>query len=236
MARLILETTFKDSDGLPKDDFVNVFYFNTSEVAVVGERVSAVLQVIDFYAHMTAGGNPVGAYLSPVIFPRHGVIKVYDFADAKTRPILLQVDFNIAASLGGGGVPEEVALCLSYYTDRNLPSHRGRIYLGPLAAGAANASPVRPAASFVAALVDAASRLVAHVTVPAGDGVVNTWSPHGAAETDPPADPSGTAEWALYSRKLNTQVAITAGWVDDEWDSQRRRRIAASTRTTWPAG
>lgn len=234
VARLILECTFKDSDGLPKDDFVNVFYMNSSEVAVEGERVQAVEKVVDFYTNMTEGGNPVGAYLSPVIFPRVGVVKLYDFADAKPRPILLQATFVIANSLGDGGLPEEVALCLSYYTDRNLPSHRGRIYIGPLASGAANESPVRPQAGFMAALADGGTRLIGPLPESFDATVISSWDPHGAAITDPPAAATGVVDWALFSRKLNTQVAIEHGWVDNEWDSQRRRRIAATSRVLYP--
>jgi hypothetical protein len=40
--------------------------------------------------------------------------------------------------------------------------------------------------------------------------------------------------WGVHSRKNNNINAVTNGWIDNEFDTQRRRRILATARTLWP--
>lgn len=66
-------------------------------------------------------------------------VRAYDMRDAKPRP---ERAFSAVNRTGSGFVigAGQVALCLSYYADRNLPSQRGRIYTGPWAPSTPNAS------------------------------------------------------------------------------------------------
>lgn len=59
--------------------------------------------------------------------------KVYDMADAKPRPIKASAPWVQRLPASTSVVPREVAMCLSYFSERNLPRFRGRIYLGPFA-------------------------------------------------------------------------------------------------------
>lgn len=52
---------------------------------------------------------------------------------------------------------------------------------------------------------------------------------------------SGAWTWCIYSPTTETQTAslassfipIVGGWVDNAWDTQRRRGLEPTTRTTW---
>lgn len=119
-------------------------------------------------------------------------------------------------------MPAEVALCLSFHgnlTDvpeegagatRPAARHRGRIYVGTFdrtcneAATTTNRS--RPTTAVRTNLLAMANSLKA-IT----NGV----------------------EWCVHSHKNNAWYPVTGGWVDDAWDTQRRRGPAATARTAF---
>lgn len=39
--------------------------------------------------------------------------------------------------------------------------------------------------------------------------------------------------WVIWSEKLEQSFAVAGGWVDNAWDTQRRRGMPATTRTLW---
>jgi len=116
-------------------------------------------------------------------------------------------------------LPAEVALALSFYSSRNLPRQRGRIYVGPLntsASGsiAAGDVDVRPSTSAVQSVADAAKLLADNVSVKG-------------------------MRLGVFSTVDNLLRPVTAGWVDNGYDTQRRRGGKATSRTLWtptPAG
>lgn len=65
-------------------------------------------------------------------------VRAYDMADAEPRPEKAYSE-RVASGAPLGGA-RQVALCLSYYNERNLPRRRGRIYTGPWPASAGLAS------------------------------------------------------------------------------------------------
>jgi hypothetical protein len=101
--------------------------------------------------------------------------------------------------------PREVALCLSYYGERNLPRTRGRMYI--CAGIASNVVPgkVRPTLGDMNALLDLA------------DGI----SGLGGLDVD----------WITWSQVDGTHEPVQTAWVDDEWDTMRSRGLRATTRT-----
>lgn len=134
-------------------------------------------------------------------------------------PLLTQ-----AWTLGSGlanGLPQEVAVALSYHaTYSSIPEHgpgtrpksryRGRVYVGPLCTNAssqdATTHRVKVSTTFSADLTKAAAKLLA----------------------DQPA-------WGVYSRVDRVVRRIVGGWVDDDFDIQRRRGTLATSRTNWGA-
>ncbi len=129
--------------------------------------------------------------------------RVYDMADAKPRPVKA-FGAPMATTGTGAAGPREVALCLSYFSERNLPRFRGRLYIGPYRADFMGE---RPTTVMRDGLVTLAGQLAAI----------------GGVDVD----------WGLWSPTRNAFSKITAGWVDDEWDTIRKRGRKPTTRTTF---
>jgi hypothetical protein len=228
ITHVIMQTIIQSPTGLPKDRFEGTWHFQDDSGAVAADVAdAAALKLVDFFQTVGAHGHNVGHYLCGSASPGDEMTIVgYDFAAARPRPELGLVKFSYATG-GGSMLPEEVALCLSFFTDRNIPSHRGRSYIGPLNGSAMTGSsvpPSRPSPNLQNALTDAATRLV----VAGIAGITTT-----ITEDTFDATPSDSTAWSLYSPKLGTFNPVQHGWVDDEWDGQRRRRVEATGRVTF---
>jgi len=111
--------------------------------------------------------------------------------------------------------PREVALCLSYYAEQNVPRRRGRLYIGPFTDAAMEIRP--PAGNAIGAVASLAPALAAV----------------GGADVD----------WCLYSPTNDVATAgatklrtITNWWVDNEWDTVRSRGRRATSRISGVTG
>lgn len=210
---------WQGSSGTPEDRYISTFHFRVTDpgqsLGTVSDDIAEHLR--SFYMDANGGdanqARPLTTYLSDtaIDFAAGLEVRVYDLREQEPRtvvPITVPVTGNVATS----GLPNEVAVCLSYYGSRNIPRHRGRIYLGPLNANAMQTheagGDMGPHAGLVWGLRAAAGRLRAAAS---------------------PALP-----WSVYSRVNNQLDPITAGWVDNSFDTQRRRGIKPSSRQTWP--
>jgi hypothetical protein len=131
-------------------------------------------------------------------------IKVYDPGVNPTGPSF-QKDYAFPG--GGAPGPSEVACCLSYAAvdnpDASLPRRRGRIYIGPLAASAMNAK--RPDPTLRDYILDFGQNI-------ASIGFASNTT------------------WFMYSKIDNVYSKVESIWVDDAWDTQRRRGLAPTLR------
>lgn len=98
------------------------------------------------------------------------------------------------------------ALCLSFYAGENTGRKRGRLYLPVYGRPAAETAGVRPGATIIAA---------AKALGVALGGI-------GGLDVD----------WVVHSKADDASYTVTNIWVDDEWDTQRRRGLKATTRST----
>jgi len=132
-----------------------------------------------------------------------------------------------ATAQGAPSLPNEVALAVSFHGDlsavgefgsggtRPRARRRGRVFIGPLWDGTSASSsgnPARPSATFMEDLRLAADRLM----ILSDDATTWKWVVPHAAES---------AGW--------TSVPVIGGWVDNEFDTQRRRGLVATTRSTF---
>lgn len=152
------------------------------------------------------------AYFTTLCRSTNGLeLTSYNKADSTPRAPVLTNFYNLAPT-GTTALPPEVSLCLSFQAAKasGLPQarRRGRIYL-PYMDEANNDSSGRPSTAMVNGIVAAATTLLAASDAATGWG------------------------WAVYSTVTGTPAAITDGWVDNEWDTQRRRGRPATTRTTF---
>lgn len=137
------------------------------------------------------------------------VWKIYDRADPEPRAPTLMGTFSFASAPTGNPAPPEVSICLSFQAPQvsGVPQarQRGRVYLGPLDASIIDASG-RPAVSTLTTARNAA------ITLLAASVAAATW------------------DWVVWSTVNGSAAGITNGWLDDEFDTQRRRGRLATTR------
>lgn len=236
MAGYLAQVTFQDLTGLPRDVSENVFHFtNDSDGTSAGDAEQIAQRLADFYIGVTGSAASIGSFLSGELEPI-AQVKVYDVTAPPKTPPFYEDSFT-GPWTGWPNLPPEVALCLSYYGTRNIVHQRGRIYLGPFGEAAilAAAPPYsQPSAGLIAAMAAGSARLLQ-----------NTGSIQQASTTKLPGTPAtGPVKvfWSVFSKiGTGTKAAPVPGftvlnnsWIDNEWDGQRRRRIAATMRTLSP--
>lgn len=107
-------------------------------------------------------------------------------------------------------LPAEVACVMSIHGDPPVtPRRRGRLYLGPLN---------------VSAQIDGTTLLPARVS--------DTFATNVATAADGVL--TAAVGWSIWSPTSSLMVAVTAGFVDNAWDTQRRRGVDATSRILFP--
>jgi len=159
-------------------------------------------------------------------------VKHYNYADAVPRiPFREDIISAGASSTSGYDLPAEVAIVCTFEGAKasgyNMRRRRGRIYVGPLQIGAAD-SPLVPS-SFVDTLADSAEANLLGSTGGPYDMTLAVYSRsthYGKAIGDPvlPSDDEVPANLD------NAFVPVVRLWVDDAWDTQRRRGVGDTVR------
>lgn len=203
--------------AIPKDVVTNTWHFQW--VGVGSPSTSDYNNLRDdlkaFYQPIYTTPNSMACYARPLLT----TIKIYDLIDTVPRiprytsAMALTVTLDTTTTT----LAAETAVCLSYKATPlagiPLASLRGRIYLGALGAGvtgpgATNAFP-SPTSVFRTALKNGAINLITALAT-------HNWI------------------WVVYSRSRDQSHASINGFIDDAYDTQRRRGQGATTRTLWP--
>lgn len=216
--------TFEHVDGLPRDRVVNTFSF-VSEVDLAEMDLDDISSAIeDFYNLEDATVDlAIGKHMSPAIsrialpVVRHYFMDGHLNGTPAGSPHRIDTWSANLAAASATALPAEVACVLSFHSEYNLSAEfapgsrprarkRGRLYIGPLNQSTLTTSSLRavPAPAFTTRLADAGVRL---------------------------RDRDDVAKWAVWSRTAGTMFPVTGLWVDDEFDTQRRRGERALTRT-----
>jgi hypothetical protein len=136
-----------------------------------------------------------------------GEIKVKAYECGRPKP-----NYPAAEAMLNGGTafpvtkPREIALCLSFYSDYNLPRRRGRLYVPAALINLADTIALRPTTAQMNKVGDLAGALAAL----------------GGVDDD----------WSVWSGVDGTARKVTNWFVDDEWDVQRRRGLRSTTRSS----
>lgn len=148
------------------------------------------------------------AYASPILDFTRVQGKFYDRADPEPRDPFFEAEFDLGDdNLANDSLPYEVAMCLSFHAQYASGSpkarRRGRVYLGPLGANTGAAGSLDEAC-----MTDILDAYVAAWTELTDAGLVHSvWSPtDGVART------------------------VTTAWMDNAYDTQRRRGVRANVR------
>lgn len=212
MADILAVVQFEHVSGLPKDRYANTFWFDGALTSGNADIIAAQLE--DFYNNTNGGAGDLGNYMSDVIVRGSAVhrIKIYDATVPPIGSPFADYQFELDSSGVGNNLPSEVAVCLSFRANPTpggiQARRRGRIYFGPLTDNAIeyDGQVARPDSTMVGFLLASANRL------------------HDVTQA--------STEWVVHSRVADSNAVIQVAWVDNAFDTQRRRGEAASGRTT----
>jgi len=198
---------WEGASQLAEDNYVNTYHFK--HVLGPPEDFDNVRDMLrDFYTSQ-ADGQPTAltAFMTTQALSGNWTIKAYNLDDAKPRyPVY--TDSGTAQMGSGGGLPSEVALVLSFQAEKiageKQSRRRNRVYLGPwdLSSSAYGMA----SATLVESLLFAAR------------GLFNA------------AESSQVWSWKVYSPTDDNELPVNDGWVDNAWDTQRRRGLRATAR------
>jgi len=194
--------------GAGFDGYVNTWHFATVGANPPEDTATEAIGWLTTFYQTLDDDFPSTLVASPA------TVKAYDLSDPEPRAPIVESTIALVPS-AGTPLPPEVALCLSfrgnYVSGVQKARRRGRVFLGPYLA-TANSSSGRPTAG----LIDKTSTAA---------GVMLT-SSNASAETT----------WDVFSRVSSTPTQVVGGWVDDDWDIQRRRSRDLSTRDEFGEG
>lgn len=192
------------TSNVSEDACVNTFHFFADDTSE-GTVGSIQTALVAFY-------EALDAYKSNLMQWTTARVKWYDLEDPEPRVPFENEVLGLSATGGSGSLPRELAVCVSFAADyvsgSSAARRRGRIYFGPLASAAAG-SDGRIVGALVTAAVTAASGL--YTT----SALASEWS------------------WGVYSPTAGALYQVTNGWVDNEFDIQRRRGTRPTVRTVW---
>lgn len=168
--------------------------------------IDAVMSALDsFYTALGSG------YFSNKIAGTGHEVKFYEMPGLTPNYPFEERTFDLNSAPTGDSLPQEVALVLSFQGSRSagfpMARRRGRIYVGPLKS--TTSTDGRPTSGVISGLVTAAEEF--------GDDIK--------------AIPGH--QWCVWSTVDADMVPIVSGWVDNAWDTQRRRGVTATSRTTF---
>jgi hypothetical protein len=210
MAHVKAQFQIPHDSGLPEDVTINTFHFNVGTVGTAAYN-SINTNLSRFYSVAgTTSGAAVDDFLSAVIAGTYN-LDLYLMTDPEPRSPVATYSGTLTPGTGKA-LPSEVALVASFQgtpTSGQIQARRrGRVYIGPLDADAADSAGTRPAQQLIDTLTEVSERLMTECTASA-------------------------IPWIVYSPTGSLFTAVTNGWVDNSFDTQRRRGEAATARYTW---
>jgi hypothetical protein len=183
-----LQTAIQVNSTAPRDAHVVTPHVNDQGVGTDPEQLCQ--DWAEAVSTLMQGGNQI-------------TVKAYDAQGS--QPVYPQGDAQVGAGLAPAAKsPSEVALCLSFYSVRNLPRQRGRIYL-PIAARYGLLS-VRPETQML------------------------DWAAEWAQALQDLGGPD--VDWCVYSKTDGVPRTITNWYCDNEFDTVRSRGLRWTDRRT----
>jgi len=221
---------FNTISGIVADQVVNTMLLQTAtEPGTPAEITDQVVFISSFYNNNGAvSGKSIANYLGSMLSraSQAVTVKQYDVSghldgSAHGSPINVGHFTLQPPTAGFLDLPEEVAVVLSYHSLlTNIPQegpgvirpaarHRGRIYIGPLTSAAVSSDATTHqtvvAPTLRQTLVDASTALLA---LP-------------------------DAQWMQWSRTSALATSVHGGFIDDSFDTMRKRGPKARSRSQW---
>lgn len=225
-AYLLAQATIPHDSGVAADAVTfTTHWMNTSEATVDAVASNAFGKVAAFI-------QEARNFYSSVYNPEAAVIKLYNVLDPEPRvPVLESAVAISSVSTNVNDLPAEVAIVISYEaageSGANMKRRRGRFYFGPLAV-------VSGDYSFIPnATVDFFAQIAWEQLVEAtGVAVFATYSKYTAMGIPVGGTPTSEDEEQPELVPGSHRPVVTL-WVDNAWDTQRRRGLTATYRKTY---
>lgn len=210
-----LMAVLQSSTGLPEDVVTNSVHVVTNNLSDAETCAVALAQVyVDLKGALALTIDRNSA--------SHQV-RIYEVGAGPSGPPVLTVPIDLTggAAPTSDNLPQEVSLCVSFRPSDYFPgwpqaAQRGRIYLGPWVEGTAShasaVSPSRPGDAFREDVMRAMATFFRDVLLIPDAAVV------------------------VLSRSTGEAFPVNFIWIDDEWDTQRRRQVDTTARLTWQVG
>jgi hypothetical protein len=199
-------------NGLPEDACVNVFHFSgPGDFTLAPLQDDLIARIRSFYNDVGDGGSNVAGMLGSTVKPESCRIKLYELVGAPPHPPIRDEPLNLAG-VGSAQLPREVALVLSFQGDPISgvvqARRRGRVFIGPLTTSVTDdENDSRPTLQRRTDLNSAGKRLM--------DANTND------------------VNWVVRSTVSQLVTRVDNGWVDNAFDTQRRRGSKATSRLTF---
>jgi hypothetical protein len=213
-----VQVTIPRDSGLPRDSIVNVWHFEGDDDPLEDDRDRFDSLAGGLADRVKTFYTAISSLFAVTCNPDLVSLKIYDLNDAEPRIPRHEETFDMG-STASDTLPNEVALCLSMRgqltAGTNQARRRGRVYLGPFGhaatEGAIIGADARPAASICGSILSHADTMARGV---GGSFRLAVFSP-------------ATFTGANLSESM-TDVSYM--WIDNAWDTQRRRGAAATHR------
>jgi len=202
MADIRAQVILHTSDAVPENYISNSWAFGGMDPGTDDTAIVTMLK--DFYDDLTA------SYMSSVVTQNGHEVKLSALPGSPPNYPYFEGTFNLASAWSGSPMPSEVALALSFQGARAAGApqarRRGRVYIGPFGSNANTSG--RPAAAVLTFMGTAAATLNATAaSISSGGG------------------------WGVWSVADQHLVLVDNGWIDNSWDTQRRRGLVYTSRT-----
>ena len=204
MPLLRCQVTVPAVSGISADNVVNTFHF-TSTGTTEGILAEIKAALVSFYEAFDAFKSTDYTWASTQV-------KTYNLEDSEPRVPINEAGLALTSAPAGTPGVHEVAMCISYKAEyvsgESAARRRGRIYCGPFHSAVLGTGG-RPSSTLITALVAAGTALLT------ASDTASDWA------------------WIVYSPTSGQGYPVVAGWVDNEFDIQRRRGGKPTTRTTF---
>jgi hypothetical protein len=201
--------------SIPKDSITNSWHVKVRAGTAFTQSIAQ-----SFIDGVKPVYESVANYRSADMQPSAAHWVFYDLSQPKPRAPLFDLTAGFTLTQQTNTLPHEVSLCVSFQAPRfsGLPQarRRGRLYIGPWSVASNDGLLGRPAAGLRTGLTTA---LQTFLTLSKNAGTLWEWLVY-----SPTGDAAGAA---------TPFAAVDNGWVDDEWDIQRRRGLLPTTRSTF---
>lgn len=218
MARIHCQVRIPHKNLISADDVVNTFNFQGIADAETMAPIALGLLNTFYNGLSTPQTVPIKNYLSFELNVAGTRVKIYDLADPEPRVPVLDESLGVTApsSASGANLPAEVALGVSYQSEPvsgvSAARRRGRIYLGPLRGQVLEGSITAPSRPDSAARLQIALAAAGLASGPVG------------------------CRWCVWSRRNDAFYEIVGGYIDNAFDTQRRRGTGVSSRQGFTGG